>query len=243
MTIIDTYQNKSQFESDGNQADVPVNIQQVESNYSAFSVINDGSQSDSGCSPQLPVNIVAAEDTADMSELFSCIECTNTFKRYGNLLRHLDHGSHVMKTEKQCLTDKAKLEYSKQMDKVNLTATNLHNVASGTGVTNTNLKQGWALKLRREVKRFNKNQTKYLDEKFDKGEKTGQKCDPEEVSQEMRRIIDIYGKRRFKEEEFLSSLQIASYFSRLVVKKDNHIILYIQKKICKPKQLPMNFKR
>ena len=27
LTIIDTYQNKSQFESDGNQADVPVNIQ------------------------------------------------------------------------------------------------------------------------------------------------------------------------------------------------------------------------
>ena len=128
------------FESDGNQADV-----QVESNYSALAVINDGSQSDSGCSPQLPVNMVAAEDTADMSELFSCIECTKTFKKYGNLLRHLDHGSHVMKTEIRCLTDKAKLEYSKQMDKVNLTLTNLQNVASCTGVTNTNLKQGWAL--------------------------------------------------------------------------------------------------
>lgn len=72
----------------------------VESNYSALSVINDGSQSDSGCSPQLSVNIVATEDTANMSELFSCIECTKTFKRYGNLLRHLDQGLHVMKTEK-----------------------------------------------------------------------------------------------------------------------------------------------
>ena len=81
MTIKDTYQNKCQFESDGNQADVPVNIQQVESNYSALSVINDGSQSDSGCSPQLLVNIVAAEDTADISELFSCIECTIFFKK------------------------------------------------------------------------------------------------------------------------------------------------------------------
>lgn len=48
----------------------------------------------------------------------------------------------------------------------------------------------------------NKNQTKCSDEKFDKEEKTGQKCDPEEVSQEMRRIKDIYGKRRFKDEEF-----------------------------------------
>lgn len=93
---------------------------------------------------------------------------------------------------------------------MNLAATNLQNGASGTGVTYKNLKQGLALKLRREVKRFNKNQTKYLDELFDKGKKTGQKCDPEEVSQEMRRINDIYGKRRFKEEEFLSSLQIAS---------------------------------
>ena len=53
------------------------------------------------------------------------------------------------------------------------------------------------------MKGFNKNQTKYWDEKYDKGEKIGQKCDPEEVSQEMLRIKGIYGKRRFKEEEFL----------------------------------------
>lgn len=78
LRIIDTYQNKSQFEFDGNQADVPVNIHQVESNYSALSVTNESSQSDSGCSPQLPVNIVAAEDTADMSELFSCIKSVQT---------------------------------------------------------------------------------------------------------------------------------------------------------------------
>ncbi|CAG2188326.1 unnamed protein product [Mytilus edulis] len=48
--------------------------------------------------------------------------------------------------------------------------------------------------------------------------KTGQKFDPEEVSQDMR-MVRISGRKRFSQEEFLSATQIASYFSRLVLNK------------------------
>lgn len=57
------------------------------------------------------------------------------------------------------------------------------------------LKQGWALKSRREIKRFTSDQKKYLVEKF--GEETGRKCDPEEIAQQMRLMNNDDGKRRF----------------------------------------------
>lgn len=49
--------------------------------------------------------------------------------------------------------------------------------------------------------------------------KTGQKFEPEEVSQDMRFIRTTSGRKRFSQEEFLSATQIASYFSRLVLNK------------------------
>ena len=49
---------------------------------------------------------------------------------------------------------------------------------------------------------------------FFRGQETGQKANPSTVAQEMRYIKDFEGKRMFKVDEFLSSSQIQSYFSR-----------------------------
>lgn len=158
------------------------------------------------------------EDESDeMSRLFTCNECTKTYSKYGNLCRHLDNGIHIKKSSIICLADKSKMEYVNQMDKVNVLVTQLPSCSSGS--SRSHISSGWGLKARREVKRFNKNQTAFLDDKFDKGEKTGQKSDPEEVSQEMRQVKTRNGTRRFSFAEFLSAQQIASYFSRLVLKK------------------------
>ncbi|VDI29911.1 Hypothetical predicted protein [Mytilus galloprovincialis] len=153
----------------------------------------------------------------EMSKLFSCNECIKTFSKYGNLLRHLDIGKHSVKQENKKLSDKSKIEYSRHMEKVNTVTVNSNNFSSGN--SNSDLTQGWALKLRRTVKGFTQDQKKYLQEKFDRGEKTGQKFDPEEVSQDMRFIRTTSGRKRFSQEEFLSATQIASYFSRLVLNK------------------------
>ena len=55
--------------------------------------------------------------------------------------------------------------------------------------------------------------------KFDIGQETGHKMDPEAVAREMRRAKDLNGERLFAVEELRSSQQqIASFFSRLAAK-------------------------
>ncbi|CAC5355561.1 PLA2G4 [Mytilus coruscus] len=58
-----------------------------------------------------------------------------------------------------------------------------------------------------------------MTDKFEIGERSGKKCDPEDVSTLMRSVKDEHGRRLFKPVEFLSASQIASFFSRLALKK------------------------
>lgn len=166
------------------------------------------------------VNMIPTEEVLEvepMSRLFPCPECTRTFQKYGNLQRHLDAGYHTTPVHPQILSDRSKIEYSKQMEKINVKTPCIENVSSTNQIDQ--LKQGWALKSRREIKRFTSDQKKYLVEKFEFGEKTGRKCDPEEIAQQMRHISNDDGKRRFSSAEFLTPLQIGSFFSRLVLQK------------------------
>lgn len=110
------------------------------------------------------------------------------------------------------------------MEKVNVKTPCIENVSQTNQIDQ--LKEGWALKSRRKIKRFTSDQKKYLIEKFEFGEKTGRKCDPEEIAQQMRQVKKDDGKRRFSSTEFLSPLQIGSYFCRLVLQKrraDNNL--------------------
>lgn len=74
------------------------------------------------------------------------------------------------------------------------------------------LNQGWALKCNREVKRFSSQQISCLTQKFDHGESTGYKCDPEEVGNEMRQVKNSDGTRLFRIQNFLAPYQIGSFF-------------------------------
>lgn len=110
------------------------------------------------------------------------------------------------------------------MEKVNVKTPCIENVSQTNQIDQ--LKEGWALKSRRKIKRFTSDQKKYLIEKFEFGEKTGRKCDPEEIAQQMRQVKKDDGKRRFSSTEFFSPLQIGSYFCRLVLQKrraDNNL--------------------
>ncbi|CAC5386711.1 unnamed protein product [Mytilus coruscus] len=218
LTIIDTFLNQ-QTETEVRQsgiieAEVPLQepVTQVNEN-EVEPLVNDNTVT-VGDQSNDDVDSVSEEE---MSKLFSCNECIKTFSKYGNLLRHLDIGKHSVKQENKKLSDKSKIEYSRHMEKVNTVTVNSDNFSPGN--SNSDLPQGWALKLRRTVKRFTQDQKKYLQEKFDRGEKTGQKFDPEEVSQDMRMVRTTSGRKRFSQEEFLSATQIASYFSRLVLNK------------------------
>lgn len=67
--------------------------------------------------------------------------------------------------------------------------------------------------------RFSDKQRQYLTEQFQKGEESGRKCDPREVSKSMGLERDQGGARLFHPDEVLTAQQITSFFGRLVAKK------------------------
>ena len=82
------------------------------------------------------------------------------------------------------------------------------------------LPMGWALRssqLKRT--RFTTNQKHYLTKKFDLGEISGRKSDPESVARAMMAARDSEGNRLFTSEGFLTSQQVTSFFSRLAAKR------------------------
>ena len=82
------------------------------------------------------------------------------------------------------------------------------------------LSMGWALKSSSTQRtRLNENQKQYLTEVFKIGEQTGKKTDPSNVSKSMRKVRNIDGSSRFDASSYLTSQQVASFFSRLASKK------------------------
>ena len=158
------------------------------------------------------------EESNEGTLLYTCPEpnCLLTFNKFGNLNNHLDRGNHKMRKAVASLSDKSKVEYVHQINSKNATLVKRGVVSNLT--KHCKLKRGWALKSKRTVKRFSYEQTSFLREMFMRGEATGHKYDPEEVSVTMRSVKKD-GKRRFSVEEFLTPTQIASYFSRLALEK------------------------
>ena len=67
--------------------------------------------------------------------------------------------------------------------------------------------------------RFTANQKSYLTTKFKLGEQTGSKADPAAVARSMMCAKDATGDRLFSSDEFLTTTQIAGFFSHLASKK------------------------
>ena len=78
---------------------------------------------------------------------------------------------------------------------------------------------GLALKHTTTSRRLNKKQKEYLIDIFLRGEQTGQKADPIEVSQSMRKARNENGSLLFLSEEYLTSQQITGFFPRTAAKK------------------------
>ena len=77
----------------------------------------------------------------------------------------------------------------------------------------------WALKHTSTSRRLNKKQNEYLIDIFLRDEQTGQKADPREVSQSMRKARNEDGFLLFLSEQYLTSQQITGFFSRTAAKK------------------------
>ena len=154
---------------------------------------------------------------------YSCPQegCTRVFQRHVALEKHLSFERCTKSVERANLLDYAKVEYAARLsDGVGKIP-----VLPARAVTTSTiaaLNEGWALKQMKKPYRFNEKQKSYLLDKFNIGQETGRKMDPEVVAREMRREKDSNGERVFAMAEFLTPLQVSSFFSRLAAKTRQH---------------------
>ncbi|CAC5416588.1 unnamed protein product [Mytilus coruscus] len=137
--------------------------------------------------------------------------CVKSFIKHKNLDDHLLFGNCKFKLKNEPTVDMTKNMY---LTKVTSKVEKTYSLSSDTVVAKENISEGRALKTRKPPTLFSKEQKLYLDEKFNIEETTGKKEYPISVAQEMK-TTNLKGKRRFKMSEFLTSQQIASYFSRV----------------------------
>ena len=153
----------------------------------------------------------------DASLLLSCpVEgCIPTYQKHHNLERHLLFGKCKLVSEKYTALDSAKLAYAERVQEGFTTQPTLAAPTTTEVSSESPLVQGWAFKGTRKATSFNKDQRQYLYNKFQIGQESDHKADPEleKVSRDMRYAPDN-GERRFYVEEFLTAQQIQSYVSR-----------------------------
>ena len=123
-----------------------------------------------------------------------------------------------MVLEQETLYDKAMKLYACKLTEGHVRIPSLEsNMQTADG--SSPLKKGWALKTIKKRARFSDKQRQYLTEQFQKGEESGRKCDPQEVSKSMGLERDQGGVRIFHPDEVLTAQQITSFFGRLAAKK------------------------
>ena len=71
------------------------------------------------------------------------------------------------------------------------------------------------MKITRRAKLYSAAVKQYLTALFERGQQTGKKADPAAVAQDLKTARSADGKKTFHPDDWLSSQQIASFFSRL----------------------------
>ena len=164
------------------------------------------------------------ENSETRSGLFHCPEagCVKSFQQYTSLEKHLDCGTHTYALEHETLYDKAMIMYAAKLEHgAGVVPENVdEDVIISVEVEGPALPMGWALKSATVTrKNLTTTQKTYLTDVFQEGERTGQKADPANISKAMRRAKRSDGSSIFEKDDFLTSLPIAGFFSRLTAKK------------------------
>ena len=77
------------------------------------------------------------------------------------------------------------------------------------------LEEGWALKKAKKSTRFSERVRSFLQDTFFQGEQTGVKVNPADIASKMKSLRSANGNKLFTKEEWLSTNQVARYFSKL----------------------------
>ena len=150
------------------------------------------------------------------------IKFIKVYQSFAALQRHLDLGKHLIRLERETQYDQVKRKWAETCQ--SLTGGYLQSVSYTSAAATDNqhgsqnvpsTEEGWALKKVRNVSHFSENVRNYLREVFLLGEETGHKANPGDVATRMKGLRDGSGKKRFQKKEWLSTVQISRYFSRL----------------------------
>ena len=167
------------------------------------------------------VEVLSEDSVTEQEEpmLFSCLEgCDEVYSHFTYLQAHLDTGRHKMVLEQETLYDKAMKLYACKLTEGHVLIPSLEsNMQTGDG--SSPLKKGWALKTIKKRAQFLDKQRQYLTEQFQKGEESGRKCDPQEVSKSMGLEGDQGGARIFHPDEVLTAQRITNFFGLLAKKQ------------------------
>ena len=151
--------------------------------------------------------------------------CSYVSANFEALQDHVNFGKHGFKSrDNEGIYDRLRREWARKfatlwIEPLNKTS-NIQDQASYSPQDWAPESQGWASQKSRGCgTRFSENVKAYLQSRFDTGELTGRKADPNQISKEMRVARNVDGTRKFNREEWLSKTQIDSFFSRLAAKK------------------------
>ena len=147
-----------------------------------------------------------------------CSCCNRTFDSFSELELHTDEGIHDSNFGKSAsLYDTIRKNWVGKFSSIE--NQKLTNSKSSSGLTLTSrstascLSIGWALgKARTGGVRFSEKVRSYLTTKFEIGERTGQKANPEEIERHMRNARNERNERLFQREEWLTKTQIMGFF-------------------------------
>lgn len=175
------------------------------------------------CKDTTTESSVSSDSEIDMFE-YSEPGCMMSFRTFSELESHFDIGDHCVKEERQSETlyDKLRRDWVDMFTtSVNITKDGTCTPGSQQNVSSSPpsdqaVRMGWALpKPRAGSSRFTEKVKNYLTARFDLGEQTGRKADPQQVSSDMRKTTDEQNNRLFDRKEWLTKSQVQGFFSRL----------------------------
>lgn len=143
---------------------------------------------------------------------FPCpeINCIKEFVTFSGLQRHLDVGRHVLKVHEDNPPDYVKKKWAEVCTSLTTKHVSAPAATSSLSEEESDVHMGWAVKSTRKVVRFSDKVKGHLLQLFIEGEDAGHKAHPAEVAMHMKKA-----KGKFSRQEWLTSQQVKSYFSRL----------------------------
>ena len=170
----------------------------------------------------------SALEKSEDNDLYVCTEenCSFSFKTLDELEIHVAIDRHSKPdTDNEGIFDKLRQDWAKRFVTIDKRVVTAQSTASyNDNKSATTLPMGWALQKRAPSKKFPEAAKKYLTARFDLGEATGRKADPTQVSVDMRIARDESGQRIFTREDWLTNVQIKSFFSRLAAARRKNML-------------------